>query len=203
MRAILVACALAVGFAAVALLNRGDPEVEAVSAPASAAEPAECGSVRFDRYDVGPDFDGTKKTDTVRMCEPDTGAPTGVNKWVTMYGVCDPASNGGACAPPLQIASWPACERNLALYEKYPAPDGTAKSYTRTTIRGVPAAIFDGGRQIEVYTAATTIVVFSEKAGLAKAAATRLTGVHDGRRVTATEDLPAPVEGALAGDLTC
>jgi hypothetical protein len=148
MRAILVACALAVGFAAVALLNRGDPEVEAVSAPASAAEPADCGSVRFDRYDVGPDFDGMKKTDTVRMCEPD-------------------------------------------------------KSYTRTTIRGVPAAIFDGGRQIEVYTAATTIVVFSEKAGLAKAAASRLTGVHDGRRVTATEDLPAPVEGALAGDLTC
>jgi hypothetical protein len=137
------------------------------------------------------------------MCEPDTGAPTRVNKVVTFYGTCNPASNDGRCAPPLQVASWPACERNLALYEKYPAPDGTTDPYTRTTIRGVPAAIFDGGQQIEVYTADTTVVIFSEKAGLAKAAANRLTGIHDGRRVTGTEDLPVPVKGALAGNLTC
>jgi hypothetical protein len=144
-----------------------------------------------------------QKAETVRMCEPDTGAPTRIDKSVTLYGTCSPASNGGRCAPPLQVASWPACERNLALYEKYPAPDGTTDPYTMTTIRGVPAAIFDGGQQIEIYAAETTIVVFSEKAALARAAASRLTGVHGGRRVTRADDLPAPAKGALTGDWTC
>jgi len=203
MRAILVVFAIALGFVAVAVLSGSDRELEAVGAPSAAAEPADCGSVGFDRYDVGAELGGVQKAETVRMCEPDTGAPTRINKSVTFYGSCNPASNGGACAPPLQVASWPACERNLALYDKYPAPDGSTDSYTRTTIRGVPAAIFDGGQQIEVYTAATTVVIFSEKHGLAKAAASRLTGVHDGRLVPNTEDLPAPVPGALAGELKC
>lgn len=122
---------------------------------------------------------------------------------MTFYGTCTPPATEGGCAPPLQIASWPACERNLALYEKYPAPDGTTDPYTTTTIRGVPAAIFDGGQQIELYTAATTVVVFAENPGLARAAALRLTGVHDGRIVRESEDLPSPVKGAVSGDIEC
>jgi hypothetical protein len=188
-------------FAVFGLTNRGqDADATGVNGASPAAD---CGPVEFDRYDAGAAIEGIAKSDTARMCEPDVGAPTRINKSVTFYGSCMPASSDGGCAPPLQIASWPACERNLALYEKYPAPDGTTEPYTRTTIRGVPAAIFDGGQQIEVYTAATTIVIFSEEPRLTRAAASRLSGTHAGRLVRQTDELPAPVKGALAGDLAC
>lgn len=199
MRAILVLIALVVaGVAAIGILDRGGD-----AAATRAVGTPDCGPVEFDRYDAGASVNGLQKSDTVRVCEPDVGAPTRVNKSVTFYGTCTPASSDGGCAPPVQVASWPSCERNLSLYKKYPAPDGTTEPYTMTTIRGVPAAIFDGGQQIEVYTAATTIVIFSENSGLARAAASRLTGVHGGRVVRPTDDLPVPAEGALAGELTC
>ena len=79
----------------------------------------------------------------------------------------------------------------------------TTEQYTKTKIRGVPAAIFDGGRRSEVYTAKTTLVVFAENTGLARSAANRLVGVHAGRVVHETNELPAPVEGAMEDKLAC
>src|SRR5687768_11423462 len=63
MRAILVLLALALGLVAVTVLSRGDREVEAAGAAGAAAEAAACGSVQFDRYDVGPEGDGLEGRD--------------------------------------------------------------------------------------------------------------------------------------------
>jgi hypothetical protein len=67
------------------------------------------------------------------------------------------------------VQSWPACERNIALYSQYPGPEGPTP-YTLTTMRGVPAAVFDDGDRIEVYTGDATVVVFADDPAVAQAA---------------------------------
>jgi hypothetical protein len=204
MRAVPVLVALAVGTAGAVLLVSGyaADERNAARGAASTGAASDCGAVDFDHYDARAEFEGMERTQTVRPCE-DGGAPARLDMLAALYGRCDPAPDAG-CAPPLQVQSWPACERNLALYEKYPGPEGVpAIEYRRTSLRGAPAAIFDGGRRIEVYTGDATIVVFAESARLARASAGRLSGVHDGRAVGAVEELPAPVDGALEGELAC
>jgi len=188
------------GAAAVWMLSTGGG-ADATGASAAIAGAADCDAVEFDRYDAGAAVDGFTKGKTTRQCEPDVGAPTRLNMVVTVYGSCNPPGSDGGCAPPLQVQSWPSCEHNLALYEKYPGR--STKKYTRTTIRVVPATILQGGRRIELYTAKTTLVVFGERAALTAAAAERLTGVHQGRVVRATDDLPEPAAGALEGKLAC
>jgi hypothetical protein len=203
MRIVAVLLALVLGGAG-AILASGSANDEVTANGATAVgDVADCGAVHFDHYDAGPEVKGLRKAKTLRRCEPDVGAPTRINMVAALYGSCEPKGDAG-CAPPVQVQSWPACERNLALYEKYPGPDGgRAIEYTRTSLRGVPAAIFDGGRRIELYTGDATIAVFGENEGLARAAALRLSGVHDGRIVNEREDLPAPADDAIAGKLAC
>lgn len=38
-----------------------------------------------------------------------------------IYGDCEASSDAG-CAPPLEIQTWPACERNAGTYEKAVRP---------------------------------------------------------------------------------
>jgi hypothetical protein len=152
MRAVLVLVVLAVAGVVAGLTISVGGDANAGAASEAAGGVGERAAVDFDHYDAGAAVEGIQKSETVRRCEPDVGAPTRINMVVTFYGSCEPAGSDGGCAPPVQVQSWPSCERNLALYEKYPEPDGPAKQYTKTTIRGVPAAIFDDGRRIEVYT---------------------------------------------------
>ena len=204
MRKLVVLLALTLGGAGTGLLVSGsaaeEGNVNGGAEPATAAY--DCGPVDFDHYDAGSEVEGFRKTETFRQCE-DAGAPTRINTVTAVYGSC--AAHGDAgCAPPVQISSSPACERNLALYEKYPGPPGAPRvEYRRTSLRGLPAAIFDSGRRIEIYTGDATIVVYGENKGLTRAAAIRLSGVGHGRPIGMTEDLPAPVDGALEGELTC
>jgi hypothetical protein len=74
-----------------------------------------------------------------------------------VYGDCRPASPEGGCAPPAEIQVWPAHGRNLGLYDASrggPAPE-------LASIRGAPAAFFEAGTRLELYTARLTVVVFA------------------------------------------
>jgi hypothetical protein len=76
-----------------------------------------------------------------------------------IYGECVPASYDAGCAPPAEIQVWPRGARNLGSYDASlpgtPQPD-------ETRIRGLPAAIFEDGTQLEIYAPHSTIVIFSD-----------------------------------------
>jgi hypothetical protein len=102
------------------------------------------------------------------------------------------------------VQSFPACERNLSLYDRYSGPVGVEPpQHTDLTIRGVPSASFNDGEWLEVYTGDTTIVIFGQTEQLQEAAANALVGTDDGDKVTASEELPDPEPGATSGQLSC
>lgn len=169
------------------------------------------GSTNFDTYSLGPQFGRLSLTGVQRECKaPDAtaiavGAPAlRQNNKTYLYGTCkQPTETEGGCADPISVQSFPACERNLSLYKRYPAPDGTVYPYDMTRIRGVPAAIFDDGDRIEVYTGDVTVVVWGQDPALVEKAAKSLRGLHGRTDVTASDHLPDPAPGALTGDLAC
>ncbi len=112
-----------------------------------------------------------------------------------IYGGCAPAP----CAAPIEIQVWPACARNLSLYESHPGPVIVVPEYR--TVRSVPAAFFEGGARLELQTGRSTIVVFAPDATTALAASSALRGLNVS--VDASDELPRPVPGAVGGDLTC
>jgi hypothetical protein len=78
-----------------------------------------------------------------------------------VYGDCRPSSPEGGCAPPAEVQVWPAGRRSLGAYRASrggyvpePAPE-------LTRIRGSPAAFFDAGTRLELYTAQLTVVLFA------------------------------------------
>jgi hypothetical protein len=164
----------------------------------------------FDHFTAGagPAFHGLSAGPQIRQCAPPKaasgGPPLRVNVVQVSYGDCH-AADEQACSPPLTVQSWPACERNLSLYQRYAGPPGEDPlPHTALTVRGAPAASFDNGGRIEVYTGDATVVIFAnEDPQLALAAANALVGVHAGRPVTASATLPAPAAGAMAGRLSC
>ncbi|HEV2108493.1 MAG TPA: hypothetical protein VGR16_09555 [Thermomicrobiales bacterium] len=89
----------------------------------------------------------------------------------------------GVCLPPLDVQSTPLCEKHARLYSDW--------EHRATTIKGVPAAIFDDGRILEIYTASTTITISGERAELVLRAA------HSLRRA-APMNIPAGVQPRYA-----
>jgi hypothetical protein len=79
---------------------------------------------------------------------------------------------------------------------------GRRIKFRRTTIRGVPAAVFGGG-QVELYTGDDTVVVFAHTRARALAAAKALRGTVDGVGRGPGESLLPPVAGAMTGALAC
>jgi len=112
-----------------------------------------------------------------------------------IYGDCV-ATGEMACAPPAEVQVWPACVRNMSLYDPELGPE-----FTQSDVRGAPAFVFEEGRRIELQTGASTVVVFGRDAQLTRGVAMRLEGVNNG--VRAPDQLPAPAEGALEGRLNC
>lgn len=113
-----------------------------------------------------------------------------------VYGDCTPA-DGVGCAPPIEIQVWPACRRHLALYGSVP----TGPIVEQTVVRGVPAAVLDGGSQLELQTGRSTVVVFGDSRGRVFRVARALRAV--GGSPSAFRALPPPEQGALEGALTC
>jgi hypothetical protein len=114
-----------------------------------------------------------------------------------LYGDC-PASDHQGCALPLEIQTWPACARSLSLYDDR---DPFAPQPERGRVRGAPAGILDDGRQLELQTGSSTVVIFGETRGLVNRAAAALRGVNNSD--PPGDPLRPPVAGAVEGRLTC
>jgi hypothetical protein len=115
-----------------------------------------------------------------------------------VYGDCVATDETG-CPPPLEVQVWPACQRALADYALTPAGDPVPHRMTR--VRGVPAASFERGLRLELYTGDVTVVIFglSRQSVLRAAAALHATNGLASDRAT----LPQPVRGAMQGHLRC
>ena len=115
-----------------------------------------------------------------------------------VYGDCVATDETG-CPPPLEVQVWPACQRALADYALTPAGDPVPHRMTR--VRGVPAASFERGLRLELYTGDVTVVIF----GLAKHSVLRAAAALHAANGLASDraTLPQPVRGAMQGHLRC
>lgn len=126
------------------------------------------------------------------------GVPDNRTNHVTfVYGTC-----GGGCVPPLQVQTWPACDRTLQDYYFNVPGGGPSRPHERVTIRGVPAAQFS--EKLEIYSGTVTVVIFGETQAQEVRAAERLISANVLAGDTdAGEPLPPPVPGAMEGELHC
>ena len=113
-----------------------------------------------------------------------------------VYGDCTAGDDAG-CAPPVEVQVWPACRRNLHLYDSgrpgTPVPD-------HTTVRGVPAAFLEDGMRLELQTSRSTVVVFGDSRARARRVAAALRAVG---KPPSAAPLPPPAPGAVDGTLSC
>ncbi len=161
----------------------------------------------FAAYSLGRSFNGLPLMAILRRCDlPQASQPTRANYLSYIYGDCVSGSDQG-CQPPLEVQTWPACERSLASYasNEIPSLDPPAND------SAARVAVFDGGNRTEVYTDRSTVVIFGTDPGEVKAAAASLipnppnlapnTAVASSGQ--APSSLPAPAPGSLTGTLSC
>jgi hypothetical protein len=148
----------------------------------------------------------TRRRDKPNPLLPATARPRGAN-WVNFVYAsgCYYDDFGIACKDMAQVQVWPACERNLSVYERA-RRDGDVR-LEMMTIRGVPAAFFEDDTMLEIYTADATVVLFARSTEQLRQLADELGSVNASAlgapSVARTQELPPPAEGALAGGLAC
>jgi hypothetical protein len=169
---------------------------------------------QFQTYSLGKSFQGLPLTHHVRVCsrpdptrtqaaggevDPDSLGRPNYESYV--YGTCEATSDMG-CAPPLEIQTWPACERSAADYDFGPPGQAARLEPVETTrLRGVPARFYDDV-SLELSAGNVTVVVFAYTRPQLLAAAAALRGVAPAVK-SAKDDLPAPAAGAQDGTLAC
>ena len=85
--------------------------------------------------------------------------------WISeaTYGTCD--TSEGGCGPPLEIQSWPECDRNFSSYGVIEPPRALSplKSFFLSGSYKIPTAAFEYGitTRLEMYTGQTTVVIFT------------------------------------------
>jgi hypothetical protein len=143
----------------------------------------------FPLFSAGNRVDGLPLTAVLRR--------EGPADFVTfVYGDCTAADDAG-CTLPAEVQVWPACRRNLHLYESGWA--GTpALEYA--TVRGVPAALLDDGLRLELQTSRSTVVVFGDSRARVRRVAAALRAVG---KPTSAAPLPPPTPGAVEGTRSC
>jgi hypothetical protein len=157
----------------------------------SARELAEAQTFPYYRvYWVGPAFEGHKLT----AADGRRGYIEKIGDSV-YYGDCVKSKGifgGGSCVLPLQVTT--------VVYRLHSnSPLGPQRNIV---VRGVPAAVYDEGRSIELYTGRVAIDIFSNTFARALAAAQRLLPIN--APGSASGDLPPPVycpglSGAVTG----
>jgi hypothetical protein len=169
-------------------------------------------AANFPVYSAGPSAGGLGVSEVIRNCVPPETDSAGRANYVSyLYGICPELADGtaDACAPPLEVQTWPACERSLADYELAPGEPYPHEELGQ--LDGVPAYSFDDGTRVELYTGEATIVIFSAEPQLIDDAVALLqlepTSQPPGEPTDAADDqgaqLPDPAPGALSGDLSC
>ena len=164
----LSALALATAFEGVSLASQ------------SSREEAPCLKQRhlpaFTAYDLGRKFDGLSLLSVERSCLAPPpralhrlGEPSSV-AWTSdaNYGTCAPeAGSEGTCDSPLQLQSYPECDRNFSSYGGVVQPAralSPRKSFFLGGSYKIPTAAFEYGRlgaRLEMYTGQTTVVISS------------------------------------------
>jgi hypothetical protein len=167
---------------------------------------------RLEEFDVGPSLAGLERVHREVVCTDPQPVRTqaaggeidpnslGRGHFVaSVYGTCKATSDGG-CAPPLQIQTWPACERSAADYTM----EGQRLQPTDVLeVRGAPARFY-GDDRLELSIRNVTVVVFGDSRDLVLSAAKALrTTPGSPKRVDPGEAFPAPVLGAQDGTLHC
>lgn len=169
------------------------------TAPARPVKPKPCTAPAYQTHTVGSSFDGLKLTYANNSCEPSVALgvaasgkvlrPPRNDNTTFIYGDCQPSGpkgDPGGCTAPLEIQSAPACERNA---RRYQTADGAPYPHKNLRIRGVPAASYDEGTILEIYTGRTTISIFGDRPSQVRRAAEALYGLSDGQ---------APAQGATS-----
>jgi hypothetical protein len=204
---VLIAIGALAATAAVLCIFAGRQTAGTASANAGGVKscPADGRSVDFDQYSLGDSFAGLRRSAVLRRCDapdPTHGESLGANYVTSIYGDCLVTVDEG-CAPPLEVQTWPACERNFSVYTH--EPEGLPLNPSELfDVRGARAAAFDNGTRLEVYTGDATVVIFADDRDQVRAAAESLTGqTSEGATVGPADPLPAPAAGALVGHLAC
>jgi hypothetical protein len=161
--------------------------------------------LNFPDFSVRSEFLGIRLSWVVRLCITYPNSPNTIrpNYIAYLYGTCE------GCAPPLQIQSYPACERSLADYqvdENTPYPHAEPQ----TLPGGAVQVSFDGRTRVEIYTGQSTIVISGDDPELVARAAQSLSRDQAAPAVatpTASDEtaaeFPPPANGAISGDLQC
>jgi hypothetical protein len=154
----------------------------------------------FDLYSLGPEFEGLPLSaiDRREQGAAAAAARRSVNFVSFLYGSCA-ASDDQGCPYPLEVQIWPACVRSLA--DLTLTPDGRPLPAESLRLRGVPAAFFEEGLRLELYTGTVTIVLF----GLDRSQITRAAAALSGVNLASPRGspLPEPRAGAMEGKLRC
>jgi len=114
----------------------------------------------FRYFSVGPAEGGDSVTEVVRRCDGQSTRRGPRPNYVDItYGSCSVPAGADSCSPPLDVQSFPTCERNLTQYQSEPGtpyPHGPLKRWKG----GAVTVSFDGGTNIEVYTGQSTIEIW-------------------------------------------
>ena len=168
--------------------------------------------INFEIFSAGPQVAGLPMTSVVRRCDsasPDYEAPS--NRITYIYGDCEipkgPAGDTG-CTPPLQVQTWPACQRSGADYSFAGKPIPSRELPRRGGAKVVEYR-FLLERRIEVYANSSTVVIFSTDPELGRKAVEQLTPQKAGKppvrkraelRRTPPKTLGSPTKGATEGE---
>jgi hypothetical protein len=166
--------------------------------------------INFEVFSAGPAVAGVPMTEAVRRCDAGALADESTsNYFAYVYGDCQALAGG--CRLPLQIRSYPACQRSYSEYEfeGKPLPYKELPAVGGARVREIEFLV---DHRIEVYTGTSTIVISAADWGLAEEALRLLRGQSSGQppATTATslaqepqERLGPPAQGAMEGDLQC
>ncbi len=132
-------------------------------------------------YWVGPSFEGHSVTaaDGLRGYLEKTGDSVYYGDCVKSKGIF----GGGSCALPLQVTT--------VIYHHH--SNGPLGPQRNILVRGVPAAVYDEGRSIELYTGRVAVDVFADSFAHALAGAERLLPIN----------APGSAEGSLPPPVYC
>lgn len=167
--------------------------------------------INFEVYSAGPAVAGVPMTAAIRRCDAGALADEATSNYLAyLYGDCQ-AQADSSCLPPLQIRSYPACQRSYAEYSF----EGKPLPYTELPpIDGakVYEIEFMVDHRIEVYTGTSTIVISAADWALAEEALDLLRGQPTGEPPATTASsldqepqgsLEPPVNEAIEGELPC
>jgi hypothetical protein len=169
--------------------------------------------VNFEVFSAGPAVGGVQMTGAVRTCDDGALADEETNNHLAyIYGECQSQTEDGAgCLPPLQIRSYPACQRTYVDYSF----EGKPLPYTELPpINGakVIEIEFLVDHRIEIYSGDSTIVISAADWSLAEEALEQLRSQPPGTPpATSTSSLvqgpqgslEPPAKAAIEGDLPC